>query len=471
MINRQKILMTLWDIWRAKQEGSDAIHARQQRRLQAIVEFARTHSPYYQKLYYHLPPQTKQITDLPPVTKRDLMSHFDDWVTDSQIRRDDMEAFIADPSLMGVPYLDRYAVWRTSGTRGSPGIFLHDSDALTTYIALVLQRGYLSWMNLQLFWTILRRRWRTAFVFATGGHFATNVFEAISHRLRPGASARNSIFSAHMPLADLVQALNEWQPVILASYPSVLAQLAKEQATGGLAIHPLLIVAGGECLKQSVGEQIVAAFQCSLHDSYMASEFMGIAFDCGYGRLHINADWVVLEPVDAHYHPLPPGSPPHTVLLTNLVNRIQPIIRYEMGDSVSVYSDACPCGSPLPSIRVEGRDDEILAFETPDGRQVELMPLPLTTVLMIVPGVQRFQLIQTTPLTLQVRLKADPELDDGQVWKIVEERLHAYLETHGLPTVKIERSEVLPGPSAVSAKYRHVWSELCAQQPEKEGKP
>lgn len=459
MISKGQVLLAAWELWCARRGSLEELQSRQQMRLQAMIKYACEHSPYYRQLYQHLPAHIEHLNELPIVTKRDLMSQFNDWVTDSRIHRDESLYFIAEASLMGVPYLGSYTVWRTSGTTGSPGIFLHDQDALTTYIALVMQRGYLSWMNPRLFWTILRHRWRTAFVFATGGHFATNVFEAVSHHLRPDAAASKPIFSAHLPLSELVQALNDYQPVILTSYPSVLAQLAKEQLAGRLAISPLLVISGGECLKSAFRQEIIEAFPCGLHDAYLASEFMGIAFDCKYGRLHLNMDWLILEPVDASYHPIEAGSPPHSVLLTNLANRVQPIIRYEMGDSISFYADACPCGNPLPSIRVEGRDDEILTFKSADGKQIALMPLPLETVVMVVPGVHRFQLIQTTPLTLQVRVEASSEADSTEVWETVEARLRAYLDMQGLPSVKIEKSDELPHPSAISAKFRHVWSE------------
>ena len=43
---------------------------------------------------------------------------------------------------------------------------------------------------------------------------------------------------------------------------------------------------------------------------------------------------MILEPVDRDYRPTPPGELSHTVLLTNLANAVQPIIRYDLGDSV-----------------------------------------------------------------------------------------------------------------------------------------
>ena len=131
---------------------------------------------------------------------------------------------------------------------------------------------------------------------------------------------------------------------------------------------------------------------------------MSIAFGCDEGWLHVNADWVLLEPVDDDYRPTPPGEPSRTVLLTNLANRVQPIIRYDLGDSVIVKPEPCACGSPLPAIKVEGRHDDVLSMVAPDGRIVRLLPLALTTVVEDAARVPRFQIVQTAPDRLLLRL-------------------------------------------------------------------
>nr|BFE45663.1 hypothetical protein GCM10017547_35560 [Pseudarthrobacter oxydans] len=50
------------------------------------------------------------------------------------------------------------------------------------------------------------------------------------------------------------------------------------------------------------------------------------------------------------------------MLLSNLANRIQPILRYDLGDSVTTRTDPCPCGDPTPAIHVQGRTAELLTF-------------------------------------------------------------------------------------------------------------
>ena len=154
-----------WDARRAEGEGQAGIERRQRDRLQDLVAFAQAHSAYLANLYRGLPSPLTDVRQLPTVTKAEMMFHFDDWVTDPDVKRKDAEAFIADPRLVGHDYLNRYVVCTTSGATGIPAIFLHDKNALTIYNALGYIRSLpvtlLSWPNLG---ALLRGRGRLAAV-------------------------------------------------------------------------------------------------------------------------------------------------------------------------------------------------------------------------------------------------------------------------------------------------------------------
>src|SRR5215207_4889130 len=90
--------------------------------------------------------------------------------------------------------------------------------------------------------------------------------------------------------------------------------------------------------------------------------------------MHVHADWVILEPVDEQFRPVLAGEPSATVLLTNLANHIQPVIRYDLGDSVLTSPERCPCGSRLTAVEVIGRTNEVLSFATAGGDTVDLLP-------------------------------------------------------------------------------------------------
>ena len=55
-----------------------------------------------------------------------------------------------------------------------------------------------------------------------------------------------------------------------------------------------------------------------------------------------------MEPVDDAYQPVPRRRTSHTVLVTNLANRVQPLIRYDLGDRVQVAPARAPAAARFP---------------------------------------------------------------------------------------------------------------------------
>ena len=202
--------------------------------------------------------------------------------------------------------------------------------------------------------------------------------------------------------------------------------------------------------------EVSRTFGCRVLEEYGASECMSIACECEHGRLHLNSDWMLLEAVDREGRPVPPGEISHTALLTNLANRVQPVIRYDIGDSIAFEPEPCACGAPFPALRVEGRSDDVLALSAADGKRVEVLPLALTTVVEDSAGAHQFQIIQAAPDALDVRLEAPVGTSPEHLWRDVERALRAYLDAQGLPAVAL-RYEA--GPllrSKASGKLRRV---------------
>ena len=132
----------LWDILRVGRGRPADTALRQQARLRRLIEYARSRSPYYRERYAALPRGAHDLPALPTVAKSDLMANFDGWATDPAVTLDTAEAFIADPTRIGHLYLDRYVAFSTSGTTGTPAVFLHDRDAMSVYQGLLLARPH-----------------------------------------------------------------------------------------------------------------------------------------------------------------------------------------------------------------------------------------------------------------------------------------------------------------------------------------
>ncbi|MEN9763279.1 MAG: hypothetical protein RI906_3105 [Pseudomonadota bacterium] len=441
-------------VWLATQGNRDLVNSLSRNRLAHLLDSARMHSPFYRQ-YYSGIAHHAALKDYPVVTRSALMDRFNDWVTNPAIRRSDVDAFIADPNRLGEPYLGRYAVWTSSGTTGRPGIYVVEPDALAIYQALLTTR-LTSAEGETLPWHCLASGGQIAMIAATEGHYAGIVSWERERRLHPWISGRARAISITEPIAQIVNRLNQWQPRLLSSYPTMLALLAEEQEAGRLKIKPSVLWSGGENLGAPEREYLSRIFGSTILEEYGASECMSIAFGCRDGGLHVNADWVILEAVDECYRPVPAGVASHTTLLTNLANHVQPIIRYDLGDSITVLPDRCSCSIPLPRIRVEGRRDDILTLPGQNGRSIKLAPLALETVIENAAGLQRFQLIQTDSAHLQLRLGVTEPTARRQVWRQIRERLTRYLTAQGASAVSLRLDPALPKADARSGKLRHI---------------
>jgi phenylacetate-coenzyme A ligase PaaK-like adenylate-forming protein len=436
------------DTRRVRAEGQPAVAARQRTRLAEIAAFARTHSPLYRDLLHRAPEQITDSTQLPVTNKKLLMSRFSEWATDREITIERAREFVGDSSRIGEKFLDRYLAVTTSGTTGIPGIFVVDDRTLRVTNALAL-RMLSDWLTASDVLRIAAGRGRMAMIMATGGHYASSVASA---RLRKRLGRMLQVLSVHTPLTDLVNELNRFRPVLLAPYASLASQLASEQEAGRLQIQPMLLTLSAEGLPAAEYDRIANVFGAKVGNSYAASECMFLSYDCSERWLHVNADWVVVEPVNADYSPTPPGEQSHTVLITNLANRTQPILRYDLGDSILQRPDPCPCGNPLPAIRPKGRTADVLTFPSLRGGPIKV---PLLAFGADVPGVEQFQIVQTAPTTLHVRLRVDADADRERVWEAVRAEITRVLAANGLEHVTVQRADDPPQQTA-GGKYREI---------------
>lgn len=216
------------DLWRAQREGSVGLARRQSVRLAALVAHARVQSRFYQRLYRDLPAEGLALRDLPPVIKPELMTAFDDWVTDPRVTRAGVEAFVADPSRIGTPYRGEFFVCTSSGTTGRPGLFVHDRRAIAVYRAIVVVRIGLIWLSASGWLGLARRGLRWAGVLGTGGHFAAAGWLEFERSRSKWRSRAYRVFSVQRLLVELTAALDAFNPAILTGYPSALELLAEE---------------------------------------------------------------------------------------------------------------------------------------------------------------------------------------------------------------------------------------------------
>jgi phenylacetate-CoA ligase len=431
-------------------------------RLAQLLQHSTQHSRFYRERLLRAScagDAEATLQRLPPVRKHELMQRFDDWVTDPALSLPALRAFVHDRDRRGEAFAGRYLVWESSGSSGEPGLFVQDGRALAVADALEATRGPLSLAGVGGSVALPR----IAFVGALEGHFAGVVAFERARALNPWLGAVSRAFSFLQPLAQLVAQLNDFAPTVLATYPSMAWVLAEEQHGARLRIEPQAVWTGGETLTAPLRRTLSERFHAPVRDSYGASECFLIANECRCGGLHLNADWVILEPLDDRGRPVPPGEPGATTLLTNLANHVQPIIRYELGDRVRFVPARCACGSSLPLIEVQGRADDVLTLRDRAGHGVPLTPLALTTVLEDEGGVFDFQLRQRGPHALAL------ELYDGDAASHADgacRALRRFLRDQGLATTRLQcHCAAAPAARGRSGKQQRVVAAAQSQRP------
>lgn len=414
----------------------------QQRRLNALVRFAREHSPYYRELFAKVGEEYR-LEDLPATSKPEMMANFDRVLTDSAITMRRIEEYTKDPDHIGRMIDGKYLVFKTSGSTGNPAVVLYDKPSIDVSSAVAALRTFARHEDFKAF---MRHGKKTAGVFADHGFYLACGMSRYLQLKMPGRQTKITV-DVNAPEAQIVEELNAFAPAMLSGYPSNLALLADAEE---LRIHPDVVITGGELLTDAVRGKLKHKFGCTVQTHYSCTEAGEIACECREGHLHINEDWVIVEPVDRDGKPVGDGVLSDRVLITNLADRIQPFIRYELTDRIVVHSEPCRCGRNTRWLEIEGRTDDTLVLEN----GVKVAPMSLYRILEEVKGVRRFQLVQTDPDTLELRLICE---DPDAAFAEAERELQAFFADRGVTNLKIRRSEQIPQADPVSGKFKHVY--------------
>lgn len=423
------------------------LDAHQVNGLHALRQYVYEHSPFYQQFHRGL--MDRPLHELPVLTKAMMMEHFDDLVTDRAIRLDEVQAHLTTLQ-DDERYLGRYWVNATSGSTGHPGVFLFNRAEWATVIAS-FARGQ-EWGGLKV--DLWRQRKLAVVASTTAHHMSTRVGVTVR---TPWVSTLR--LAAAEPLATIVQKLNDWQPEILVSYASMGRILAEEQHAGRLHINPAVVFTSSEVLTDETRRRIEAAWGRILFNEYAATESGGLAAECEHHHgMHLFEDLVIFEVVDEHNQPVPPGVYGDKLLITVLFNRTQPLIRYQLSDSVRLAVTPCPSSRPFRLIDgIQGRMENILYFPAAMGGQLAVHPNLFHQVMDTIP-VSGWQIIHDAD-GLTVLLSG---LREAAAAASLVHRLEQTLSNQGIVLPAIRVQQVTAIPKSASGKAPLIKSNLSS---------
>jgi phenylacetate-CoA ligase len=157
-------------------------------------------------------------------------------------------------------------------------------------------------------------------------------------------------------------------------------------------IRPNAIISTCMVLHDFERQAIEHAFACRVTNRYGCEEVSLIACECErHEGLHVNADCVIVELINERGEPCPTGTPGR-VVVTDLINRAMPMVRYEVGDMAIWSHRPCSCGRTLPLLeRIEGRVADYVV--TASGTYISGISLTENFAVQI-PGIAQLQIIQ-----------------------------------------------------------------------------
>jgi phenylacetate-CoA ligase len=382
----------------------------QRARLRALLARAIDRSPFHAARLAGIDPGRFELADLPrlPVmTKAQMMERFDEVVTDRRLTQDLADRHIAASAAEPALLLGDYVCLVSGGSSGLRSVFVQTAEEYAEFAASATRRAMAAFL-------------------AGGGHRAEGMVIGMVGAASPahssgmaaataaGPPVRMVSAPATWPTARIIERLNAAQPPALIGYATRLAELAREQSAGRLRLRPRGVTSISEMLTPGDREAIGAAFGVPVINMFVSTEGLVGHTDPGGLVFTFASDTCLAECVDEAGRPVPDGTASARVLVTNLHNLTQPLIRYELTDHFA------PAGtSPGGFLRAsaEGRDEDVFWYGA-----ATVHPSALTTALLRAAQVREYQVRQTAR-GADITVVADAGLDEAALAATAEQSL------------------------------------------------
>ncbi len=257
------------------------------------------------------------------------------------------------------------------------------------------------------------------------------------------------------PPERLVRDLATYRPEVVCATPSVLHELAETMLALGVTLPPpRIVVADAEPLLPPTRALVTRVFGTAPTDVYGLVELSNFAFECpAAAGLHVTADTHLVEVLDDDGRPVPTGTPGR-VVVTDLMARTMPMLRYETGDEAALVTDRCPCRRTSPRlVGLVGRAADVVTLS--DGRRLHWPWFHETFARL--DGLERYQVIQEESRRLRVRVRARP-----QAWEAVVTALRTVLAPQLPSDTRLDVEPWGTEPDDPTRKFRPVLSRIAA---------
>jgi phenylacetate-CoA ligase len=189
------------------------------------------------------------------------------------------------------------------------------------------------------------------------------------------------------------RAWNKTRPTLLYGHAHSLFILAQEvQRIGITEIRPKGILSTSMTLLPHERSLIERTFNCTVTNRYGCEEVSLIGSECErHEGMHLNIEHLFIEFLREDGSDAQPGEQGN-IVVTDLMNRAMPFVRYKVEDVGTPTDRMCSCGRGLPLMeRVTGRIADFLIRK--DGSKVAGISL-IENTLTKIDGIDQMQIIQ-----------------------------------------------------------------------------
>lgn len=315
----------------------------QLRKFREIFEYAKTHSKFYHDFYKAQGVQNLSISTWEDVAKVPMVNKS---ILRAYSTRDIMTREIDED----------INIHSTSGSTGEPfKIAFNKYEDYTSHIRLtnaMMKHGYNPFKKL-----VLLSRYESGHEFEVEEDLSKLSFlQSFFHIFQ------REIISIFEPIQGIIEKLKEIKPYVLWSTPSVIHIIAKELERQGDKLDISLLLTMAETISDDQVTLFRSRICRNLLDVYgcMESPSLGFSYNSvGYKNIVGNSTLTeVINPREMN------GIRIGDVVITNLVNKTMPFIRYDLGDFAEVLDER---PFPIKKIgRVHGRFDDIISLQNGD---------------------------------------------------------------------------------------------------------
>lgn len=367
-MNYLKLLWKLSALKRNEKKSHQQMKELQEKKLRAMLRFAYDNSTYYKNSFEAVGINNKNIStiplcEFPTIDKPTLLTHFDELVTSSEITQAGMRKFDAEESMNRKTFMGKYHVVHSSGSTGKPGYFVYDEPAWSDMLLGII-RGALWNMSMPQILKLLARGPRIAYLAATDGRYggAMAVGDGIE-----GVRASQIHLDIKTPLEDWIKEIRAFRPNMIIGYPSAIKILAELVEQGEMELEIIRVISCGEPLGSSLRSYLEKVLGAKVVNFYGASESLALGVE-----LDPTEDMILFDDMNVI------ESFNGKTYLTSLYNFVQPLIRYEISDSLTLH--LADENSPYPftkAVGLLGRSEDILWFTDDNGECEFLHPLAI----------------------------------------------------------------------------------------------